>query len=109
MNMVIAKENMSNNRHKRTSYCQLSQDQRDHINANKRASYHRNKKRQDQLFPVGIEDQISAEENISSSLPLGNIEDHGYSHQHIFAAYDSANTENAGMLLCLHSTILPRG
>lgn len=76
---------MSSSRHNRTSYSQLSQHQRDDINTKKRASYHRNKKRRDNLFPVTIEDQISAEENIVSSLFLSNIHDHATTDHHIFA------------------------
>ncbi|KAI8543191.1 hypothetical protein RHMOL_Rhmol08G0198700 [Rhododendron molle] len=96
MDMIIAKAKMSSNKRKRTPYTYLSQDQKDRINANKRASYHRNKKRLDELFPVGIEDQISAEENITSSLFLDNIEEHAYGDQHLFPAYATTNTKNAG-------------
>lgn len=42
---------------------------------------------------------MNGEKNISSTLFLHNLKDHGYSDEHIFAAYVTADRENAGMLL----------
>lgn len=98
---------MSTNRHKRPPYSQLSQHQKDRINTNKQILRYKKRTTIDQLFPVGIEDQISAEENISSSLLFDNMQDDNHDNDRIFGQHQTQGMDNAGMLLqlCIYKVV----
>ncbi|KAG5552505.1 hypothetical protein RHGRI_010554 [Rhododendron griersonianum] len=75
---------MSENKRRRIPYCQLSQEEKDRINARRRALYAEKKsQRENRLFPVEIQEQVSAEENIESSLGYGSVAELSYNEEEI--------------------------
>lgn len=95
--IVIVKEKMSANRNKWPPYSRLSQHQKDRKNTNKRILRYKKGTAIDRLFPVGIEDQISAEENISSSLLTNDMQDDNHSNDRIFGQHRTPDIDNGGM------------
>ncbi|XP_058192060.1 uncharacterized protein LOC131309442 [Rhododendron vialii] len=82
---------MSQNKRVRMPYCQLSQEEKDRINARRRALYAEKRSRHENTFiPVQIQGQVSAEENIESSLPNSYIGDNTYNEEEL--VYDHNTT-----------------
>lgn len=97
---------MSDNRRKRVPQSQLSQDQRDQINARKRARYSQNKHTQDHLFSVQIEEQISAEENIRSTMSFTNLPEDSNDDEYMSVCTTVPVMDNTGKLPLFKSYIL---
>ncbi|KAG5561561.1 hypothetical protein RHGRI_004566 [Rhododendron griersonianum] len=67
---------MSQNKRIRKPYCELSQEEKNRINARRRTLYaERRSQRENTLLPVQIREQVSAEENVESSLASSYIQD----------------------------------
>ncbi|KAG5535834.1 hypothetical protein RHGRI_023563 [Rhododendron griersonianum] len=67
---------MSQNKRIRKPYCELSQEEKNRINARRRTLYaERSSQRENTLLPVQIREQVSAEENVESSLASSYIQD----------------------------------
>ncbi|KAF7147897.1 hypothetical protein RHSIM_Rhsim03G0120000 [Rhododendron simsii] len=90
---------MSQNKRVRIPYCQFSQEEKDRLNARRRALYaERRSRTENTLFPVEIQEEVSAEENIESSI--------GYSYMANSASNDQQilDEHNATSLHSLPST-----
>lgn len=92
---------MFRNKRKRTPYSQRSQQEKDEITAKKTASYQKKHIWQNKLFPVGIEDQISMEENISSSLSFNSLPERIDDEDNMSSEYTNMDTEHKGMFQLL--------
>lgn len=97
---------MSQSKRKRIPQSELSQPQRDQINTRKRARYSHKKHRQDDLFPVGIEEEISAEENIRSTMSFTHLAEDSNDDEYMFLQSTIPLLDNRGKLLFFQSYIL---
>lgn len=88
---------MLHNKRKRTPYCQRSQQEKDEISVKKSTSYQKKHIWQNKLFPVGIEDQISIEENIASTL-FDSLPEHMHDDDYMSSQRANFDANDRGML-----------
>ncbi|XP_058216366.1 uncharacterized protein LOC131327288 [Rhododendron vialii] len=82
---------MSQNKRVRRPYCELPQEEKDRLNARRRALYaERRSRKENTLIPVEIQGQVSTEENIESSLGHSYVPENTSNDEDILHTYNPA-------------------
>lgn len=89
---------MPQNKRVRRPYCELPQEEKDRLNARRRALYaERRSRKENTLIPVEIQGEVSTEENIESSLGHSYVPENTWNDQDILHSYNPAATDSVAL------------